>query len=228
MAQRILKRWVGFSNTVLCVWSPIALGVLGVVLLAGCAGNKSGQAKEALRAVTSMQKTRQELVKAQTQVDDTLGAMNQLASAAPDKLPSAYRAFNKQVEQTVEQGATARRRADEMRDRWRDYIDSWERELEQLSTPELQARAAERRQAVENNYERLRDAARALDQAYPPFLGHLRDIQTALSLDLTRAGVEAAQPAFESARASAVDLRREIASFIAQIDQVQAVSPPRT
>jgi chromosome segregation ATPase len=207
----------------------IALSVLGiVVLLAGCATNKSGQAKEARRAVTSMHKTRQELVKAQVQVDDMVGAMSQLASAAPDKLASAYRVFNRQLSQTVKQADAARGRANEMRERWRDYIDNWEKEAERLSTPGLQANAAERRQAVEKNYDRLRDAAHAMDQAYQPFLTHLRDIQKALSLDLTPAGIQATQPAFESARASAVELKQKIADFMAQIDQVQAVSPPQT
>lgn len=207
----------------------IALSVLGLIaLLAGCATNRSGQAKEARRAVTSMHKTRQELVKAQVQVDDMAGAMNQLASASPDHLASAYKMFNRQLARTVRQAGAARSRANEMRERWRDYIDSWEREIEQLSTPGLQANAAERRQTVEKNYDRLREAAHAMDQAYQPFLTHLRDIQKALSLDLTPAGIQATQPAFESARASAGGLKQKIADFMAQIDQVQAVSPPQT
>ena len=205
------------------------LGVLGVlVLVTGCATNKGGQAKEARRAVTSMHKTRQELAKAEVQVDDMVGAMNELASASPDHLASAYKMFNRQLARTVSQADAARSRANEMRERWRDYINSWEREIEQLSTPGLQANAAERRQAVEKNYDRLREAARAMDQAYPPFLTHLKDIQKTLSLDLTSAGIQAAQPAFENARESAADLKQKIADFMVQIDQVQAVSPPRT
>ena len=203
-------------------------GVLALVLsLAGCAGNKSGQAQEALQAVTSMQTLRQELVRGQTQVDDTVAALNQLASASADKLPLSYRAFNKQVGRMSDEAATARRLANAMRDEWRNYLDSWEKENEQLSSPELRARLAERRAAVEKNYERLRDAARALDQAYGPLLGNLRDIQTALSVDLTQAGVQAAQPAFENARRNAANLRQEMANFITVIDEIQAVSPPR-
>ena len=74
--------------------------------------------------------------------------------------------------------------------------------------------------------DRLREAARALDKAYRPFLAQLKDIQASLALDLTPAGVKAAQPAFEKARQSAADVKQQIASFIGTIDQVLAVSPP--
>jgi hypothetical protein len=66
--------------------------------------------------------------------------------------------------------------------------------------------------------QRLRDVARTTEAAYEPFIGQLRDIQRALSLDLTPAGVEVAQPAFEIARQSGADLKQ-------QIDAVLAVSP---
>jgi len=198
--------------------------LVALVLAAGCA--TGGQAREVTRTVTSMQRTREELARAQVQVDDVLAAMNQLTLAAPENLPSAFKTFTSQVSQTVSQEQAARRRADEMRERWREYIDSWEKEIDVLTTPELRARAAERRQAVRANYGRLRDMARAMDDAYQPFLGYLRDIQRALSLDLTPAGVQAAQPAFELARKSGADLKTQIAEFIAEIDRVMAVSPP--
>ncbi len=205
----------------------LAASLLGIILLsAGCATNKTGQAKEVTRTLTSMQSTRQELGKAQAQVDSVLAAMNQLGSASAAGLPKTYKAFTNQVSRTVSQAETVQRRADRMRERWQDYITSWERESEQFSTPELRAKAAERLQAVRQNYDRLREAARALDKAYQPFLAQLKDIQASLALDLTPAGVQAAQPAFENARKDAADVKQQIANFIAAIDQVLAVSPP--
>ncbi len=202
-------------------------GVLGIILLsAGCA-TKSGQAREVTRTMTSMQATRQELAKARGHVDDVLGAMDQLGSAPAGSLPWVYRVFTDQVSQTVRQSGTARRRANQMQAQWRQYIASWEREIGKLSTPELRAGAAERRQMVRQDYDRLRDAAGAMEQAYPPFLTQLRDIQKSLSLDLTPPGVRVVQPAFEDAHKSGADLQRAIANFMVQIDQVTAVSPPR-
>ncbi len=205
----------------------LAAGLIGSILLsAGCAMNKTGQAKEVTRTLTSMQSTRQELGKFQAQIDNVLAVMDQLSSASAASLPKTYKAFTKQVSRTVSQADTVQRRAEQMRARWQDYITSWEKASEQFSTPELRARAAERLQAVRQNYDRLREATRALEKAHQPFLAQLKDIQTSLALDLTAAGVKAAQPAFENARKDAADVKQQIANFSATIDQVLAVSPP--
>lgn len=204
----------------------IVAGLLcAVMIAAGCATTRGrGEAKEATRAVTSMQETRAELVRADQQLNQAMTAMDQLASS-PQDLPQAYKVFTAEVSQTDAQAQTARHRAEQMRSQWRQYITAWEKEIDQLSIPELQARAAERRQVVRENYDRLRDAARAMDAAYQPFISHVRDIEKSLSLDLTPAGVQAAQPGFEVARKSAADLKQRIGSFIAQIDAVSANSP---
>jgi len=205
----------------------LTAGVLGILFLsAGCA-TRSGQAGEVTRAMTSMRTTREELVKARAYVDDVLAAMDQLRGAPAGSLPWVYKVFTDQVSQTVRQCGTARRRTSRMLAQWRQYTASWEREIDRLSTPELRAGAAERRQTVLRNYERLRDAADATEQAYPPFLTQLRDIQKSLSLDLTPAGVGVVQPVFEQAHQTGAELREMITTFVAQIDQVTAVSPPR-
>lgn len=203
-----------------------AAALLGVVLIsAGCTSEgKSAQAKVATKAVTSVQETREELVKADQQVDETLVSMDRLATAPAD-LPHVYDTFSKEVSETSDQSDDAQERADEMRARWRDYVAAWEKEIDRLTTPELQAGAVERRATVRQNYDRLREAARALDAAYEPFVARLEDIRRALSLDLTPAGVEAAQPAFEVARKSGTDLKEQISAFIADLDEVSATAP---
>ncbi len=202
-------------------------GVLGILFLsAGCA-TRSGQAGEVTRTMTSMHTTRVELVKARGHVDDVLGTMDQLRAAPAGSLPWVYKVFTDQVSQTVRQSGIARRRTSRMMAQWRQYIASWGKEIGRLSTPELRAGAAERRRTVLQNYERLREAANAMEQAYPPFLTQLRDIRKSLSLDLTPAGVGVVEPTFEQAHQSGAELKQTITAFMAQIDQVTAVSPPR-
>ena len=203
-------------------------GALGILFLsAGCATTGGRQAGEVTRTMTAMRTTREELAQAREQVDEVLDAMDQLRGAPAGSLPWVYRVFSDQVSRTVRQSGTVRRRTSRMLAQWRQYLASWEREIGRLSTPELRAGAAERRQTVLQNYERLRNAADAMERAYPPFLTQLHDIQKSLSLDLTPPGVRVAQPAFEQAHQSGAELRQTIADFLAQIDQVTAVSPPR-
>jgi hypothetical protein len=223
------KRARGRQNAAVSPATHKALlaGALGILLLsAGCA-TQSGQAREVTRAMTAMRATRVELAQAREQVDDVLGAMDQLRGASAGSLPWVYRVFTDQVSQTVRQSGVVRRRTGRMLALWRQYTARWEKEIDRISTPDLQAGAAERRRTVLQNYERLRDAAGAMEQAYPPFLTQLYDIQKSLSLDLTPPGVRVAQPVFDDAHRSGAELRQRITAFMDRINQVTAVSPPR-
>jgi hypothetical protein len=202
-------------------------GGLGILLLsAGCA-TSSGQAGVVTRAMTSMRTTREELARTRGQVDDVLGTMDQFGSASAVSLPWVYKVFTDQASQMIRQSGTVRRLTNRMLAQWRQYLASWEREIVRLSTPELRAGAAERRETVRQNYKCLGEAAGAMQQAFPPFLTQLRDIKDYLSLDLTPPGVRVVQPTRGDARRSGAELKQTITAFMAQIDRVTAVSPPR-
>jgi chromosome segregation ATPase len=208
-------------------WWSLGSVLCAIVLVAGCeTTGQHAQAKKATRAVTSMEKTRSELVKADQQVDEAMVALDRLTSTSV-ALPDAYKVYTAQVSEASKQSQEAQQRADRMREDWRDYITAWETEVDTVSTPELQASATERREKVRENYDRLRDAARATDAAYQPFLNQLRDIQATLSLDLTPAGIEAAKPAIDAARQSAQNLKQQIGAFVQEIDQVAAATTGR-
>lgn len=208
-------------------WTIVALLCGAAVLLAGCETNDGRQAKVARKAVTSLEDTRQELVRADHEVNQALTAMDQLASE-PRDLRQSYKSFTTEIEDATEQSEEARERADKMSRYWHEYIASWERETEGITSPELRASAAERRQTVRENYDSLRDMARDLQTAYEPFVNQLRDIQRALSLDLTPAGVEATKPAMETARQAGTQLQEQIDAFITELDRVSArrTTPP--
>jgi predicted nucleic acid-binding Zn-ribbon protein len=192
-----------------------------ITLLAGCESYEGRQAKVAHKADTSLDTTRQELVKADQEVIQTLAAMDQLESQ-PRDLRQAYRAFTSEVAQTTKQSKETREQAEKMREQWRKYINDWEQSIDRVRSPEVRAGASDRRQEVREEYHQIRDVAREFEQAYEPFLRHLRDIERTLSLDLTAQGVATAKPAFEAARQSGEQLRQQIDSFVAVLDRTTA------
>jgi chromosome segregation ATPase len=212
------------------IWNARALGgmLCVVVLLAGCKTTEvAAPARPTGRPMASLESTRLELVKADQQVDATVAALDRLASR-PGNVPQAYKVFAEEVSRTDTQARQAQLRAEQMRDQWQQYINAWEREVGQVSTPELQQGVIERRQAVRQNYDRLREAARELQTAYQPFVTHLREIERTLSLDATPQGVQVVEPAFAVTRKSAQNLKREIESFITEIDQAVAAPTEQT
>jgi hypothetical protein len=216
------------ARSIPCV---VASLLLTVTCGAGCASDGGEQAKERAKAITSMRETREQLVEAKQQINVVLQAMNQLALAAdprpegrrsaPPGVRPAYERFAKAVEETEEEAGKANRRASEMRVRGREYVAEWEKEMDTITNPDLRAGAAERRQLVRENYNQIRDAARAAREAYNPFIRGLRDLRRALSMDITPEGVRAAQPAMDATRADGENLQLRIDELIAEIDRVR-------
>ncbi len=196
------------------VRKALIAGGLGFLFLsAGCATDKDRRAQEVTGPVTSIPTMRQELVKAQAQVDDVLTAMHQVRMASAAELPQTYEDFTRRVSEIARQADSAHQRALQMQGQEQQYVARWETETEQ-------------RQVVRQNYPRLQEAARAVDAAYPPFLTQLRDIEKALSQDLTPAGVKEARPVRDDARSTGTALKERIANFIAQLDLLRATPRP--
>ncbi len=196
----------------------VATGMIGAGLwLSGCS-SEGKPAKESAKAVEGLNTMRTRVVSAQKQLNETVEAMNALSGGGD--LKSNYRRFTNSLKETESQAELARRRREEMQKRSSQYIAQWEKEMEQVSSPELRAGAEERRQRVRNNFEQISREAQDVRQAYEPLIQNLRDIDKTLKLDLTPAGVQAARPAMDRANADAKALNRQLDEFIAEMDRV--------
>ena len=194
--------------------------VAGAVLSAGCAkkGDSGGRTPESQKAITSLKDTRQELVRSKAEVNDAVAALDKIAAGG--NLPQSYKQFTVAVKDVQAAGDRARARAQTMRANGRAYVARWEKEMDQVTSPELRAGAAERRQKVKDNYEEIVAAGRSVRDSYQPFLKSLQDIERALASDLTPAGVDAARAAIDKAKADSVVLNERLDAVIAELDEV--------
>ena len=197
----------------------VALSIVST-LVAGCGSDNGGRTAESKKAVESLHGTRQELTRSKTEVQQTNASLDRLAAGG--NLNQTYQQYAKQVSELKAAGERARVRGQDMRDRNRQYIAAWEKEMDQIASPELRAGAAERRSKVKQNFDQISATARAGADAYRPYLRILQEIQIALANDLTPAGVDAARPAIEKAKAQGETLQQHIDSLIGELDEVGA------
>ncbi|MGE5296780.1 MAG: DUF2959 family protein [Solirubrobacterales bacterium] len=207
------------TGKTLLKWIEVGVFCSVVALLTGCEMNEGRQAKVAKRAENSLADTRSQLLRAEQQVDTTLTSMDRLA-AEPHNLKRSYKAYAGEVSKTVRESEQAQERADHMKTQWHEYMANWEKEANRLNSEQLRAGTTERRQTVREDYDHLRDVANNTHAAYEPFLTQLREIQRAISLDLTPAGVDATKPAMETARQTGAQLKEQINAFIQELDRV--------
>jgi hypothetical protein len=198
-------------------------GVAAFALSTGCSSDSGGRTAESKKSITSLKDTRQELVKAKGEVNDATVALDKLSAGGNGgNLEQSYKQYTVAVKDVQTAGDRAKARAKTMKDNARQYVAKWEKEMEQVSSPELRAGAAERRQRVKDNFEQITASGRAVRDAYDPFLKNLQDIQRALASDLTPDGVHAAHFAIDKAKTQGTALNTQIDGLIANLDEISA------
>jgi hypothetical protein len=96
------------------------------------------------------------------------------------------------------------------------YFQKWDEQLSQIQNEEIRNQSAERKAAMVKQFEATKasyDAARA---AYNPFVANLRDIKTAISTDLTPAGVQAISKSMDKVNSQAAEVQKTMSELAAQ------------
>jgi chromosome segregation ATPase len=210
-------------------WSNVMSGLKrAVVVIAGvgaaifstaCSSGGGGRTAESQSAIVSLRDTRAELAKGKAEVSDATAALDKL-TAGGGNLEQSYKQYAVAVKDVQLAGDRARARAQAMQENGRKYMQNWEKESEQMSSPELRAGATERRQRVKDNYDQIASTGRSVRDAYQPFLRDLQDIQRALANDLTPAGVDSAKSTIAKAKGEGAEVNERLDALIAQLDSV--------
>jgi len=195
-----------------------------LVVAAGCKSDHDNRAEVMTESISSMQSARQGLVDANKEVDDTLAAMNALPGASD--MNAAMTTFKDKVKETEDTAANAKEKAADMRARGREYVNQWEDNMSQVTDPAMRQNMTARQEAVRANFSSIRSAMRDAADAYTPYMAHLKDIETALALDMTPAGIKTVQPTMAKATAEGATLKEKINAVIAKMDSVTNAMAP--
>jgi hypothetical protein len=116
----------------------------------------------------------------------------------------------------------ARKDAEAMQQRGQDYLATWEKEMAQVSDPQMRSSAAERQVAVRATYRAIAETARGTQASYDSYMKQLQEIQKALANDLTPGGLNTVRPAIQTALTDGEALRQQLRAQSGQIDGVYA------
>ena len=95
-----------------------------------------------------------------------------------------------------------------------------------MSSAELKDELEARRARIRNNFDDITDLADDVRDAYPPFVTKLEDIQRALKLDLTPAGIQSIKPSLDSAKEQGDVLAKKLDKLGVEIDALQGKLAP--
>jgi chromosome segregation ATPase len=205
-------------NQVLILTASIAL-----LVATGCGGK--GASAKSDKAVASLAQTRADLEQAKTQIDKTLGSLSSVQNQQPD-LRIAVANYQKEIKNTEKLAAKIRRQVSDMQARASAYQQKWQKEISEMTNPDLRASAQERAAKVRSRYDEITQKGRDVRAAYDPYIHDLKDFERYLTADMTPAALAAAAPVIEKSTADGARLKSSIDTFIAELDSVGATMSP--
>jgi hypothetical protein len=197
----------------------LLLSVLAVSLAGGCASRGE-------KMVTSFGKTRARVTQAQTQVDKTLFALNEVRTARADTMVEAFRRYKTEVDNLEKEGTDVKERAVTFREEGDAHIKQWQAEMESIKDPMIRSSLESRRDAVKTNFKLIQMYADDARKAYEPCLRRNKEIVQALSIDLSPAAITSLTPAIDSVMADGNTMKMKLAAMQHALNNIaNGVSP---
>jgi hypothetical protein len=194
------------------ITSTLALTTM-VAALAGCA---SGNYKKGGDAAAGLTDSANRIEMAKGKIDTTVTALNGLVSGSqPDLIPQ-FKQFTAAVSDLESSAKDVKGKVESMRSAGNEYFKAWDEQLATIQNEDIKNRSAARKTEVQQRFTNIKGIYIEAGDAFKPFMANLKDIQTALSTDLTPGGVAAIKGAADKATKDAVPLKAAVDKLAAE------------
>jgi hypothetical protein len=148
-----------------------------------------------------------------TNIDQTLGSLNDLVNNPSGDLEPKLKAYNDNVSglqtmyQNLQDGvADARNKATV-------YLTNWDAKISTIMNPDIKNAAQQRKDAVQNEINDVKKSYAEVRVDFDPFMASLKDIQTVLNSDLTAGGISSVKGAATTATAKGDKLKQSLGTL---------------
>jgi hypothetical protein len=115
------------------------------------------------------------------------------------------------------------KRAQDMRDRGAAYFDAWETQLKSISTPEVAAIAAKRKDELTAGYTEVLTSMQETKAAFDPFWTQMQTIRKAVDDGLTPDGQKNLVAQVKTVKEMAATLKTRVETTGAKLNQVSVI-----
>jgi hypothetical protein len=206
------------------IFTLASLSVAGL-LLASASATAAGY-KLADKVGKGMAEFRDEIVDVKKAVDTTMVALDKIVSDASHDPRKAFKQFDKSVPKIDSAAASARKRAEEMKARGKEYFDAWEKDLAAVSDPEVRKLAEERKSKLQDTFGNIKTNIEPAREQFNTWLAHLKDLQKYLSQDLTIGGIDAAKDLIGKTKKEGMDVQQTLDRVITELNTAVATITP--
>ena len=213
-----------------CLFSHFGMSqILGLsfsvaaVISGGCATTGYERAAKTSDALTS---AAYEVDSTRGQLSATLDALRTLMSQPAAELQPAFERYRDAIGQLEKTVAQLRKKTDDMEKQGQQYFNTWDLRLSQIRNEDIRARSAERQREVTEQFADIRLRYENARQQMEPLMSNLRDIQSALGIDLTPAGVDSAREFVRQADSNSIAARQALDQLAEALRNVNSALYP--
>lgn len=169
--------------------------VAGAFILAIVGGCASAPVMQQEQTAQKLSQTTNDMQSARTQIDKTLASLQQLMSAPPTEMRSAFERYSQDVSAISAEANRMQDRSEEVTERSTRWLSEWQKSQGEIQNPELREISQQRRSAIMSRLDNTNTAFSTAQQSLTPFVENLEDIKTAVGSDLTPRGIESVKRA---------------------------------
>ncbi len=144
------------------------------------------------------------------QIDATLASLNDLVNNPQGDLVPKFKKFNDNVASLQALADNVKSRFTDARVKGNQYFQDWDAQIATIRNQDIKDASTKRRNAVMQEYNDLKRSYAQTQISLDPFMSDLKDIQTALSSDLTVGGVGAVKGAADKANNHGAQLKASL------------------
>jgi len=169
---------------------------------------------------------RDEIVDVKKAVDATMVALSKIVADAATDPRKAFKDFDKSVPKIDSAANKARKRAQDMREKGKAYFEQWEKDLGQVSDPEIRKLAEERKVKLQSTFADIKTSLDPARDQFNAWLANLKDLQKYLSQDLTINGIDAAKDLIGKSKMEGAAVQQTLDKVISELNTVVATITP--
>jgi flagellar biosynthesis chaperone FliJ len=195
-----------------------------VLAATGLAGSVLAQSAQE-RLAASVKEAREQLQNTRTDLQATVGALNDLQKQSGDLRP-AYEKFSASIEKTRNSAGLAAKLGETMSTDSKNYFDAWLSEINGISNPDIREVSTKRLDTVKKQYDEAVKEVKRVAPLFTPMMSDLEDLKSALGMDLTPAGLKAHSKAVGNTNKSLAAFQEPIDKSLAALDKLSAALTP--
>jgi SMC interacting uncharacterized protein involved in chromosome segregation len=204
------------TSRAIALTSNLALAA-ALAVLVGC---KSGNYEKAGSTSTGLTDAATRIDLAKGKVDVAVSSLNDLVNNPSGDLVPRFKKFTAAVSDLESSAKDVNSKVSGMKGAGNEYFKAWDEQVAQIHNEDIKNRSAARKSEMQERFTNIKKTYIETGDAFKPFMSDLKDIQTALSTDLTPGGIAAVKPAADKANKESVAVKAAADKLAAQFKEL--------